>query len=217
MSRFLLLFVVVCAAMPALAYDPQFNTNTEPFSVYPVVGNLETQREYHGSLQDYPDTYEITADESFILALSIRIPDINDPRTDFSGIVVRKREQGGVEEVARLAAAAASWELVRDPVSGIRYLQGPTYEEPLAPGVYRVEVSTPDNRGFYELVIGANEPESGYFKKLGQVREVRAFYGLGSFGLLRSPLVHYPIGIMVLIGLLFVTWRWQRRKTSGIA
>jgi hypothetical protein len=62
------------------------------------------------------------------------------------------------------------------------------------------------------LLVGANTDDNGYFASLSDIKMVYQFYGLSTIRMFSSPYVHYPLGIVVLLGLIGGTWYWQRMQ-----
>ncbi len=176
----------------------------------------EASQAFYGSLSGFPHTYEIRTKEPFTLHVEVLIPDIESADTIVSGIIIKETgNRGRVEEVARLLARDASWETFYEPWGGDRYRRGGSFEREVEPGVYRIEVSTPDNLSPYVLVIGKEEGilDVGYFETLRRLIEVKHFYGKSAFRIVESPLVYVPLLIIALaIGLFFAIRRWKKKR-----
>ncbi len=184
------------------------------YDVVTISGEPEQQQILLGELDNAPEMYEIKSDADFTLTAEIRaVPgDIVQPQ--LSGIIVRQKEVLGVEEVARLKADDASWTPARDKTSGLVYLSGPFWSGKLKAGTYHIEVSTPNNAGKYMLVIGSKDDGMGYFDTLHAIGLLYDFYGYGSFHMLLSAYVYYPIGIVLVVGLIIATWFLSRRRSG---
>lgn len=192
----------------AFAYQATTFVPTVPYEVYEIDGFPEVERVFLGELQDFPDMYQFQSDVAFLLTVTLdAVPSESTPL--FSGIVIRDVESG-VEEVARLRATEATWDVVRDQVTRLERLQGPVYQAELPAGTYRIEVSTPDNQGKYWLTIGHTRSSEGYFATLGHIATVYDWYGASALTMLRVPLIFYPLGILVILGLFAATWYWRR-------
>lgn len=203
-----LAFMVLSSS--ALAYQVTTFVPTAPYEVYEVDGFPEIERVFLGELQDFPEMYQIQSDVAFLLTVTLdAVPGETAPV--FSGIVIRDVE-GGVEEVARLRAAEATWDSVRDPVTRLERLQGPTYQAELPAGTYRIEVSTPDNQGKYWLTIGHTRTSEGYIATVRHIATVYDWYGASTLAMLRVPLVIYPLGIVIVLALFIATWYWRRYR-----
>jgi hypothetical protein len=75
--------------------------------------------------------------------------------------VRQNNQNAGVAEVGRLKANEIVWEKTRDSVLGLSFLKSKAFESEIGPGIYRIEVSTPDNVGKYMLTIGEERVSSG--------------------------------------------------------
>lgn len=208
--KYAVLLVVAGCVWVNVAHAALFMSNDEPFPTLNISEQIDTTNAFYGKLDDSPHTYEFTTNKTFTLTAAIYTPRIEEPQKNLYGIIVRVKKEGGVEEVARLGGG--KWEAVRDRSAAITYLTGPTYEATLGAGTYRFEVSTPDNIGYYKLVIGNEKMKTSF----SEVREVRAFYGLGSFGLIASPYIYQPIGILIFGYLIYRTWRRRRHKPQEV-
>jgi hypothetical protein len=110
------------------------------------VEDPEVMHAFYGSMIGFPHTFEIRADEPFTLHTQIWVPDMKRDVHAVSGIIIKEQSRGGrVIEVTRMSAKDASWDSKFESFSGDRYHHGPTFDAELEPGVYRIEVHTPDN------------------------------------------------------------------------
>ena len=206
---------ILCVMSTAVfAYDVSLQTIDVPYDVVPLTGDPEHTERILGELNNAPEMYEVKSDTDFTLTVEIRAVPGELAVPEFSGIIVRQKEQLGVEEVARMKAKDASWTQVVDGTTGLVYQSGPYWSEKVKAGTYHIEVSTPDNAGKYILVIGNKEESMGYFDTLRAIGAVYDFYGLGMFSMVRSPYVYYPLGSVVVVALLIGTWFWPRRRNN---
>lgn len=205
-------FLLMGSALPAYAHVPLVVTQDSLYDIT-TIEDPELSQAFYGSLADFPHTYEIRADEPFHLYAEVLVPDIESTQNIVNGIVVRATGQKGrVEEVARLLAKDATWESFYEPWGGDTYRKGAVFEKDLERGVYRIEVSTPDNRQKYVLVVGKREDSGGigYFETIGRIADVKTFFGKSKIRVIESPLVYIPLllSILLVVGL----WYWRRRK-----
>jgi hypothetical protein len=91
----------------------------------------------------------------------------------------------------------------------MNFLTSPAISESVESGTYRIEVSSPDNRGQYLLTIGDQPTEPGYFAELAAIRQTQQYFGLSIFSMLRTSYVYYPIGILLLLFALYKTWSYR--------
>jgi hypothetical protein len=202
MIRFLLVVLLGVGMLPvvASAYQVIEHIPAEQYEVQSLEGDPQDKRTLIGTLKDAPIMYEILSDHDFTLALDVRaVPTSTPPQ--FSVIVVRVQQPRGVEEVTRLQQSAATWTQVSDPTSGLPYLAGPSYSEVLPAGTYQIEVSTPNNKGQYALVLGNQQSNESYAVSLRSVRTMYDFYSASPLGMVRSPYVYYPLLVLIFFGL----------------
>lgn len=180
-----------------------------------TIQNPEIEQLILGELTDAPEMFEIVSDVPFTLTAEIRaIPNTSGATSpQLSGIIIRQKEIRGVEEVARLNASDAAWTVLTDPDSGLVYQAGPYFSEPVEAGIYRIEVSNPNNQGKYLLLIGNQKDENGYFASLSDIQRVYAFYNLSIIRMVSSPYIHYPLGATILISMIIATWYYRRKHT----
>ncbi len=198
----------------AFAYVPVMVTPDTVNDVYAVT-DPNTKTAYYGKLDGFPHTFEIRAAEPFTLFTEVLVPDIPSAKNLVSGIVIREVGfRGRVAEVARMLATDASWESFYEPWGGDRYRRGTAFTKELEPGVYRVEVSTPDNDAPYVLSIGTENGfgSIGYFESVARRAEVKVFFGKSSVRVVESPLVYVPL-IVLALGV-FVYRRYRRGVTK---
>ena len=177
-----------------------------------TIQNPEIEQLILGELTDAPEMFEIVSEVPFTLTAEIRaVPNTSGANLpQLGGIIILQKEIRGVEEVARLNASDAAWTVVTDPESGLVYQAGPYFSEPVPAGTYRIEVSSPNNKGKYLLLIGNQKDENGYFASLSDIKRAYAFYDLSTIRMVSSPYVFYPLGIMMILSLIVGTWFFRR-------
>jgi hypothetical protein len=188
---------------------------TIPYEIVPIE-DITKEQYAVGELNNYPEMYEFTIDIETAVSVAVRYPLTSTVRDvevtpQLGLIVVKVVEPRGVAEVARVASTDATWEIVRDPLSKLLYEQGGTFTKTLEPGTYRVEVSTPDNQSPYILAFSGQHALT-FGEKFSLVGDLYEFYGVSKVGMIRSPLIVYPIGIVVLLGLIVLTWWYSSRR-----
>ena len=172
----------------------------------------ELSQAFYGSMHGFPHTFEIVATKPFTLFTQILVPDIDSSKNTISGIIIKELKSGRVEEVSPLTAKDAAWEKSYEPFGGDTYRKGPSFEGNLEPGVYRIEVHTPDNLEKYVLVVGKREDLTlGYLELLRRVTEVKEFFEKSQFRIIESPLVYIP-----LILLISAVGVWYGRRKSRV-
>ena len=179
-----------------------------------VVEDIDLQQTFHGALEDFPHTYEISSGEPFVLKAEVLVPDIDSSQNIFSGIIIKLPEKSGrVTEIDRMLAEEGVWESRFNSLSGDTYRHGPSFEEEVEKGTYRIQIYTPDNIGKYALTIGSREDKNiGYFALLGRLIDVKRFFEKSPLMVVQSPLVYVPL---LILGILVVVYRIFRTKRSA--
>jgi len=179
-----------------------------------LVTDPELSQAFYGQLIGFPHTYEIRATEPFTLYAEILLPDIDSSKNNVSGIIIKEQRAGGrVEEVTRLRAREATWETTYEPFGGDTYRKGQSFEAEVGPGVYRIEVNTPDNIEKYVLVLGKREEMTlGYFELIGRIIEVKVFFDKPKWRAIESPFIYVPLVIFAIGVLAFFIWKRKRRE-----
>ncbi len=196
------------------AYNPSVNVPPLPYEVCMADSDIAVGAEYLGELVGDPHMYEFSIGAETPLHLTLFQLEEGEP-VPFSLIAVKQNNQNaGVVEVGRLAAKDITWTEVSDNGLGLDLVASQTFEATISPGIYRVEVSTSENYGKYMLRIGEIEANPGYFSTLADVRMVQKFFGASVFSLFLSSYVYYPLGILILLGLIFMTWRRREQLAA---
>lgn len=207
--RLLVVGLLVGGSATAVAYQAEQFVPPAPYDVLVIDTAPQTERTLLGSLEGFPDMYEIQSTEAFTLTLQLAaVPTETTPQ--FSGLVIRVLDEG-IEEVGRLRGSDAEWETVTNPATGLPEAVGPRYEEEVPAGTYRIEVSTPSNQGKYLLTLGVDDA-AGYFTSVRSVATTYNFYDRSAIAMFRSPYIHYPVGILVLLSLIGATWYIRRKQ-----
>ncbi len=167
-------------------------------------------QEFYGRLDDFPHTFEFVVSEKFNFSASVFVPNLDAQKNDASLIVI-KEERRGVSEVGRTDRTKASWEVARDSLLAFSFRNGGMIESTLEPGVYRIEVSSPDNDATYRLVIGTEKISRGYVENVRVLLEVRSFLGAPLFTLFASPLIYLPFVFITLFCVLL--WMYLKRRS----
>lgn len=201
----------------AFAYEVTVTEVTTPYEIIPITPAEAAQVWHLGKLEDHPVMYEFTATEPLELSLELRtvagqLPDAMKP----SLMVVRVNDDGsGVTEVARLVGREVSWQTTKESLYGLTFSTAPVLLRTYEPGVYRVEVSTPNNQGPYVLLVGSASEPVGYFATIGQVRLVQRHFGYSFIKVLTSSYVYYPLGSFLLLLVLYRTWKYHTKIRHG--
>lgn len=206
---------MMLVALPVFAYELIVTSVSEPYEIVPLVLPPEEQQIYLGELENFPIMYEVESQEDFTLSLQLsQVHKNGSEPTLFSLMIVRKDDRGGgVTEIARMNTAGEDWVLRKERVYGMTFEDSPTIEQSVGPGTYRIEVSTPENLGKYQLTIGTETEKLGYGATLSRVYTTQKFFGHSPVKILTSSYVYYPLGIVLMLLLIYRTWRWRKLIT----
>ena len=139
--------LMLVSAGPAHAHQPVVvdSETTE-------VADPEISKAYYGVLSGTAHTYVITSDVEFNLYVGILVPDSETPKRDVKAEIFR-----GDELVESLGGVDAEWVTFYEPFAQNTYWDGGEYRLRATPGVYSVQISSPDNASKYSLAIGEIE------------------------------------------------------------
>ena len=199
--------VVYLSTFSVSAYNSIKNTVLIPYEVTTIEGDLNIQREYLGVLKGDPHMYEFGIGSTTKLSLAL-MQTVETESLPLSLIIIKQNDdRGGVTEIGRLNNKNIKWHKFEDSALGIDLSKSEPFTVDLRPGIYRVEVSSPDNIGKYSLVIGDEENTQGYFKELSNIYMIQTFFGGSIFSMIKSSYVYYPLGIIILIILFYIAWK----------
>lgn len=205
MVRFLVL-LLICSPLLAQAYEVREADQSSPFELT-TIEDVEAERWFVGRLNDFPHTYEFSLDAPATLSLRVMVPPSAD-KSELASLIVIREVTRGVEEVARRTAENEVWDEYQDPVSRVTLQASPSLQAELSAGVYRVEVSNPDNYGVYVLAWGS-EDHTGYLGKIYNAVKLRSLLEVPVVGVVQSKYVYMPLLIMMSFS--FCIFWWRRR------
>ena len=187
--------------MPFLVHAASFVHEPETQRSVATIDGVSLQQEVYGELKGYPHTFEFVVKESEQLSVEVAVP----KKTEYKkSLIVIKEERRGVSEVGRVSYDADNWQKDFDWRIGRKFLTQGTLDAELGEGVYRIEVSSPENLGKYKLKIGTKR-QWGYFGNFAHAWTGARFFGSTVFSVLRAPIV---LGtLLVVVGL----WYWMRQ------
>ncbi len=208
---FTALFVWGYSSSAVLAFEAIPVVPSMPYEAIGIDARIATERSYYGELQGDPHLYEFAIGESETLVLHVgqRAGEL----VPFSVMIVKARDNDrGVREIGRVSGlASTSWELLFDGRLGMSLATGEPFTAELDAGVYRVEISTPENIGKYLLTVGNEPSDTGYFASLASIYRTQRFFEYTPLRILLSNYVYYPLGSLLLLVLIFYTWRYHKR------
>jgi len=208
----LFLFPVVSWAALAIVTD-----QSSPGEIVPTDMTVGETRKFLGELSGAPIMYEVNLDQASVLTAQLR-QSANRVAESFAVIIVRQNDRGGgVTEVGRINIDLENWQTAADAETGLTFLESSVLEETVDPGIYRIEVSTPENSGRYLLQLSIGESrEATYLESLQSARTTQQFFGYGVFSMLQSRLVYQPLLLFLGLLLVFKTTRfWLARKMKS--
>jgi hypothetical protein len=206
------LFVFLLATVnTTFAYNPIVAEPIEAYEVIKIEGDPYIERSYLGDLEEFPDMYELTTDVAIKLKVELKQRSTKKA-VPFGLIMVRQNnDDGGVTEIIRQNQPLTDWKENRNAMLGMTFLGSEVIEKDIAPGTYRIEINTPDNKGPYMLTIGEEPVSSGYFKALLQIAKTQYHFGVTPFGLLASSYVYYTLGIIIVLYGIYRTSKYQKQ------
>ena len=195
-------WLVLACLFPAVAAAATFVEPTNSSDVQ-VIEYHESGQYYYGELKGFPHTYQFVVEEPVQMSAEVLVRDRTSTNTS---IIIIKEERRGVSEVDRRTGKDVSWEREKESVSNLRFWQTPELATELAPGVYRLEVSSPNNSGRYLLSLGTGSPEYSYFEQFSLAFSLHRYFGIGWVGVFGVWQVVLPFFI------LFGLYRYWRRR-----
>lgn len=184
---------------------------------YPVgqtiqINKPEVSQAFYGILSWQEDVYQITSTTGFLLYVSLVVPKFTGTRTDFTVDVM----EWNMSVYTRLDGKNFTWTDFFEPFAGDMYLQWPSLEKNVGPGVYTIKVSNSDNQWKYSLAIGKiesfplNETIHTY-KVLPELKTV--FFGKPWYMMFRN-IVGWSL-LWLIILLIFGIW-WSTKFIKHI-
>lgn len=183
----------------------------QQYAVVALEPDPVTTQYWLGELLGDPIMYELVVDSTSTVAISLFQNRTEEP-IPYGLLVVRRDDRGGaVTEVARFRTRDEGWGELEDEQFRLPMLTTNPLRPTIGPGTYRIEVSTPVNEGKFLLAVGTTPPSVGYFEALRDAISVHRHFGYSGASLIFSSFVLYPLGIIVLLGLLYLTWRYRNK------
>lgn len=193
----------------AHAYVPHLITQPSLIDITPIP-DPELSQVFFGELMGFPHTYEIRMDKEFVLTIGVHTPDLPSNTNSVSAIIIKEAKRGRVEEIVRLQGKDATWQREEDWLTGGNYRKGTSFEAELDPGVYRIEIHTPNNTEKYMFAIGIHDEMSiGYIELLKRIARLEHFFERPTVLMIESPYVYTPI--VLIISLTGIVWCIRKR------
>lgn len=199
------------------AYELFVTEIDQPYEVVQIESDEYNKQVHLGELNGFPVMYEFSSDSKFELSVQLSEASNGGEPVGFSLMIVRQNDDdGGVTEIVRQMASDNKWTTVKDPVYGMNFIEGEVLKKEFGPGTYRLEVSTPVNKGKFMLTIGSESDPLGYFATINRVWVIQDHFGYSFLRILASSYVYYPLGILFLLFLIHRTWKY-RNSISHVA
>ncbi len=194
----------------SFAYEATKTDQTNPFELL-VVEDITANVWYVDTLNDFPHTFEFLLTEP--TAFTAQVMTLSDADVvERPSLILVKEVNRGVEEVMRRTGTTATWEDFQDPVSNIQFVQSESFTQTLEPGVYRFEVSNPDNSSVYVLKVGTDNP-AGYGTNVRNVFLLRSELGFSTLGSFFNGYILMPL--FILFSIVFFGWFvWRKKYTQ---
>jgi hypothetical protein len=219
MLRVTLVLFFLLVATPVWALEFSAPTPTRTYEPISLGNDPITMREYYGELTGDPLLYEVVALQNFTLRTVLDQPrEVVEP-LPLRLLVVREIPGGRVEVVTRLEPTVADWQAYKEHALGLAWWRALVEVPDLAPGTYRIEVSSAYNVGSYRLTLGTTDVQSGYVGAWQRLWFVQSYYERSVFALLTTSFVLWQLVAVIVLAL---CWRyglpwWRRRFSSSLA
>ena len=192
----LLFFTSATASHAAFLYEQE--VPSEVLELESIQGET-----IYGRLDNGPHTFTFAVTED--TQLSVQVSMKPGTKKDDVSLILVKEETRGVSEVGRVDAKKVSWKKKYSIWKATSFLFGEKIEYSLDPGIYKLEVSSPENNKGYRLELGKGD--GSLYKELFIVRNV---FDIGRWGVIFSPLFFVPI--LLIVGI--VIHRKRKRYVS---
>lgn len=194
--------IAVVFFAPVVAFAAGVTVN-EPLSQNAItpVEDPHVRQYFYGELNNYPHTFQFSVKEDMHLFVKTDVPYAS--QHDHS-IIVIKEERRGVSEVGRITYNEGTWQKEFDWLLGRSFRSQGALEAELSSGVYRVEVSSPENFGKYRLTIGT-EQHTGLFSAY-KTAVVGAYFFGGFFAIFFTPLMFVTLLVVGVV----LYWRYRK-------
>jgi len=190
-----LFFMCFHVAQAAILSDPE-----DAFTIIPIE-NPSQAKTYYGTLDRFPHTYDFAVENTLELTAVLATAEKLE-ESDRLSVLITKLEKRGVSEVGRVTGSAVQWNSNYDRKLALSMRKSETLAVSLESGVYRLEVSSPNNDRAYQLKL--NE---GSRVTYGELFTARSVFGLSNSGVLLSWKVFAPLLMIVGTG-----YFYKRRK-----
>jgi hypothetical protein len=189
---FLLLPIMSFAHQPNYIENTNFIINSEP----------EISKAYYGELNGSEVIYEINPTSTIKLYAQILSPK-NDGQKDFKVLIIDENQN----IISTLATSSENWLGWYEEYAGDWYWRGPSFNQEIPAGKYRMIVSNTENTGKYSLAIG--DIESFPIKKFPQIiKELylvkTKFFNEPWYGIYYGIIGKYLLAISIIATLIIV-------------
>ncbi len=156
---------------------------------------------YYGVLTEGPYTYQFRVSGEPI-TFSAQLSSVGREVAEANlSLILVKNEKRGVSEIARRRAESAQWTVAYNAALGLSFIEGEVLEATLEEGVYKLEVSTPENLSPFRLAVNGGSKPS--YTELFMVRDV---FERSIFSTIRTARIALPL-LLILGGWLYIRKR----------
>lgn len=161
-----------------------------------TISNPTERSVFVGELKDFPHTYQFVVGDPFLFEAQVSVRPEGNTETS---LIIIKEERRGVSEVDRRTGTTEVWSGYRDWPSGMKFQGSSILQAELEPGVYRLEVSSPDNSGRYRLDVGGVGSTLSWWEAWQESVAMHRYFGVGSLGVVTTWPVLLLVVFLVLI------------------
>jgi hypothetical protein len=197
-----MLSILFAMSFVSIAHAAVVSESENTFTVFPITSPSVSET-YYGVLNGFPHTYEFTVESIIEFEVLVSTAEKLVERDDLS-IIVIKEEKRGVSEIGRVTGKEAVWSTVFDQGLALTIREGTPLKSVLEEGVYRLEVSTPDNNQAYQLKLNGGSPSS-----YGELFIARSVFGFSYWGIVLVWQVYIPL--LLIMGTLSIYWCKKRK------
>ena len=207
-ARIILIFPILL--MPLFVFASPITIPEDQHAVE-VIEDVAMPQEFFGTLNGFPHTYSFETEEE--VSFTAHVYEHTSDAVEDTTLLLVKEEKRGVTEIGRTQGNNDGWSEVHDAVFAESFKKGGVIETTLAPGRYRLEVSSPNNDSRYRLVLAETDVSYGYWSALSTLVAVKSHFGSSLMTVFISPLVYVPLLVTLVFGGLYV---WYVRKNRII-
>lgn len=191
----LLLLVSVQIAHASVVSEPE-----DAFTVMSIADPSASET-YYGVLNNFPHTYDFAVEDTLELEAVLATAELTG-KDDRLSVLVTRLEKRGVSESGRVTGNTATWTTYYNRVLALEMRESEPLRLTLSDGIYRLEVSSPENMHSYQLKLNGGSSVS-----YGELFNARKVFDRSTLSVLLSWKVFTPI-LLIVAGL----YLYKRKK-----